>query len=312
MKCEIIKDLLPIYIEGLCSLETKEEVEAHLKNCPDCQKEYLQLKQDYQAVRPDEEKIEDFLEEKDLLEKSKEAIRVSVIDQGIGKFFSAIAILGISINFVMVVLTFIIYGYQYPKFYFKELGTGQIFILLIPFLPTAMALAGRLAMKKIKNKRTRKISSRIIFTATIPAILLGGIYTLLFIAVPPLGSVTDNPSCYMKLDGELKSFEQAAESFFPAQIPNQAGQVDYHYERYSTLFADNYSLEASWVLPEEEYKTVKEQVMRLSCFKDSAVSDSGGSGTILSTIYPERVTVRFEYHDEERRVGYWAYLGRRY
>lgn len=36
MKCGIIRDLLPLYHDGVCSPESREEVEEHLKTCPDC------------------------------------------------------------------------------------------------------------------------------------------------------------------------------------------------------------------------------------------------------------------------------------
>ncbi|MHB8125355.1 MAG: zf-HC2 domain-containing protein [Desulfitobacteriaceae bacterium] len=36
MKCEIIKDLLPSYIEGLTSNHSNEEIEKHLENCKEC------------------------------------------------------------------------------------------------------------------------------------------------------------------------------------------------------------------------------------------------------------------------------------
>lgn len=42
MKCNIAKDLLPLYFEGLCSDETKKQLEEHLKECDSCG----QLKQD--------------------------------------------------------------------------------------------------------------------------------------------------------------------------------------------------------------------------------------------------------------------------
>ena len=35
-KCEIIKDLLPLYEENLLSEESKTFVEDHLKTCPEC------------------------------------------------------------------------------------------------------------------------------------------------------------------------------------------------------------------------------------------------------------------------------------
>lgn len=34
--CEVIRDLLPLYIDRACSLRTAEVVEEHLKNCPEC------------------------------------------------------------------------------------------------------------------------------------------------------------------------------------------------------------------------------------------------------------------------------------
>ena len=40
MKCEIIRDLLPLYIDGLTSIESNQEIEKHLKNCEECQKYY--------------------------------------------------------------------------------------------------------------------------------------------------------------------------------------------------------------------------------------------------------------------------------
>lgn len=38
MKCEIIKDLLPLYCDGVCSEETSTEIESHITNCPGCQR----------------------------------------------------------------------------------------------------------------------------------------------------------------------------------------------------------------------------------------------------------------------------------
>lgn len=36
MECEVIRDLLPSYLDGLCSPRSRELVEAHLAVCPDC------------------------------------------------------------------------------------------------------------------------------------------------------------------------------------------------------------------------------------------------------------------------------------
>lgn len=38
MKCNIVKDLMPLYAEGLCSEETADEIREHLEDCPECKK----------------------------------------------------------------------------------------------------------------------------------------------------------------------------------------------------------------------------------------------------------------------------------
>jgi len=36
MDCNVIKDLLPLYIDGCCSKESSAIIEEHLKTCPEC------------------------------------------------------------------------------------------------------------------------------------------------------------------------------------------------------------------------------------------------------------------------------------
>ena len=43
-ECNIVKDLLPLYLDDVCSNESKELVLNHLKNCDECQKELENLK----------------------------------------------------------------------------------------------------------------------------------------------------------------------------------------------------------------------------------------------------------------------------
>ncbi len=38
MNCDIVKDLIPLYIDGCCSEESKKAVEEHIRNCDDCKK----------------------------------------------------------------------------------------------------------------------------------------------------------------------------------------------------------------------------------------------------------------------------------
>ena len=47
--CDIIKDLMPLYVEGLTSEETGREIEAHLEGCGECRDLYKRMKQEVEG-----------------------------------------------------------------------------------------------------------------------------------------------------------------------------------------------------------------------------------------------------------------------
>ena len=56
MNCNVIKDLLPLYVDNVCSNETKKLIEEHLKKCKDCEQELTLLKANIKTNAIDEEK----------------------------------------------------------------------------------------------------------------------------------------------------------------------------------------------------------------------------------------------------------------
>ncbi|WP_188890272.1 zf-HC2 domain-containing protein [Paenibacillus radicis (ex Gao et al. 2016)] len=46
MPCEVIKDLLPLYIDQVCSESSKQLVEEHLAKCDSCKAEYTKMQQE--------------------------------------------------------------------------------------------------------------------------------------------------------------------------------------------------------------------------------------------------------------------------
>jgi len=176
-------------------------------------------------------------------------------------------------------------------------------------LPTLLAIAGRVA---VKHSQKKPIIPKFLFVGTIPAILFGGFCTLFFVLIPPISSTTGNPANYMKIDGDAKHFEGDLLDFYPSQIPPDARQTDYFYQRYSSIFSETLKVEASWTLPPAEYEAAKQQALELGPFKNSTLSESGGNGTIIRRIPPGKVTVVFEYDDQAMRVTYRAYTGVNY
>ena len=44
MNCEVVKDLIPLYIDGCCSKESAREVEEHINDCGDCKRIFEDMK----------------------------------------------------------------------------------------------------------------------------------------------------------------------------------------------------------------------------------------------------------------------------
>ena len=44
MICDLIRDLLPSYLEGLTSESSNEEIRFHLENCGECREYYEQMR----------------------------------------------------------------------------------------------------------------------------------------------------------------------------------------------------------------------------------------------------------------------------
>ena len=61
MKCEIIKDMLPLYVDGICSIETSELIEKHLETCESCK---IELKSMKSGITLDAKAIEDNMKAK--------------------------------------------------------------------------------------------------------------------------------------------------------------------------------------------------------------------------------------------------------
>ncbi len=55
ISCEIIKDLLPLYIDNVCSSDSTDAIEEHLKDCPLCEAEFLNL-QNNTDIKPEIDK----------------------------------------------------------------------------------------------------------------------------------------------------------------------------------------------------------------------------------------------------------------
>ena len=50
MNCNIVKDLIPLYIDGCCSEESRKIVEEHIKDCDECKKLFEDMKSSSEVI----------------------------------------------------------------------------------------------------------------------------------------------------------------------------------------------------------------------------------------------------------------------
>ena len=95
MKCEIIRDLLPLYIDGLTSKESNQEIEKHLKNCEECQKYYQEMTGDIDnfSVITNEEIVD-----VNLIKKIKKKNRKKALGIFVGAFVLSGVLMGVSFH----------------------------------------------------------------------------------------------------------------------------------------------------------------------------------------------------------------------
>ena len=95
MKCEIIRDLLPLYIDGWTSKESNQEIEKHLKNCEECQKYYQEMTGDIDnfSVITNEE-----IEDVNLIKKIKKKNRKKALGIFVGAFVLSGVLMGVGFH----------------------------------------------------------------------------------------------------------------------------------------------------------------------------------------------------------------------
>jgi Putative zinc-finger len=56
ISCEIVKDMLPLYYDNVCSRDSKKMVEEHLNECDECKSELVRIEEDIKVPKEEIEK----------------------------------------------------------------------------------------------------------------------------------------------------------------------------------------------------------------------------------------------------------------
>lgn len=298
MKCDIVRDLLPTYIDGLCSNESENIIEQHLKQCEGCKRYYDNMISDISRVSETNEAIfRENLKEKGLLEKSEKYIK-HMQAKKIMKYINIICII-INVLYLIAGIGFVYYG-GIPRYLHITMGIQYFPIVLFSILPGIFAAIQLCSLKRMKHYICRIVSN--IFLQGL-FLILGLISVIcLFIVLPPLESMTDSVENYLKVDNEIDEFNPVLSAFFPNKIPEQATNIDYYYQLKKGLFSEEIIITASWVLPDKEYEETKNKIQDEYYIEE--IEKNKWSIIAKGIHYPEKATLNFIYDDDSRAVCY--------
>jgi len=92
--CNVFGDLVPLYIDGVCSDDSKRMIEGHMEQCHFCQRRYEAMKA---GVPLDQETIEQSLKAKEIIDRLQ---RKGTL-RGLPKFVLGGVIFGVAIGFLL-------------------------------------------------------------------------------------------------------------------------------------------------------------------------------------------------------------------
>lgn len=83
--CDVIKDLLPLYVDDVCSEKTKDLIEEHLAGCEECQKYYEALQENTPEIAESSsyDSWSNFEQEKAFIQKINKKIQKKITFNGI-------------------------------------------------------------------------------------------------------------------------------------------------------------------------------------------------------------------------------------
>ncbi len=307
MKCDVIRDLIPLYAENLCSEESTALVKEHLSTCSVCNEYLTAITKDITPSLPSEKELEERLSEKDLLVKSKESIRKDTIK----KILIVLNIIVITITSVIIAVYIFLSIDEIARFPALHYTFGINIIYLFGFiLMLSPIIIGSLEIYSLVNRfkskhYIRKFISNILLQLI--AMILSLAMMFIMIVAPPFESRTNNLRNYLKTDKDIKKHETVYSSFFPEEISESANNPEYRYEKYSTLLFTYCKMQLSLTLPDNEYLTEKNRILAYETIP--LEGEENAFAVVLSGVRTGlKPKLEFRFDDRSKKLSYNLYM----
>ena len=176
----------------------------------------------------------------------------------------------------------------------------HVALLLIMLVPVVACLLGTVLADNAKTPEGAKLISTVFGLIVAVGMIVGAFANYIESVSIPIRSETRNEDYYMEFDPTVtKCWIDPISAVFPAEIPADAQDVEYHY-----VFRNTFSVELSYTLPEEGYALERERL------RDEF--DMQGNTLSLSDVIQIEESGKLRYNievsasDDTMRIGYFA------
>lgn len=295
-ECNLIRDLLPLYYDEVCSTESRNAVEEHLGECEDCRQYYEQVKsaEVVENVVYDDEKEK----KKAKFFKALKKKVIFVIFTVMWRSLLLLGYLGVCGLFIYS-MSHCINQFLYEKINLQGLVVVLIALVIIPI--GALFFSFRKQRKKVWVRV--QIGVQILMIPYLCYMLLAA----LLLPMALLQSHTTDIDNYGVFDEDVaEHIEQMGTDIMPQSLPENIEQVEYSYD-YMTTFDSVLDIEAKWrYVLEEDYEQVKNEILdkRFAEIHEKFIETYEENGYIMTKYkyYNQGNTAEFGYNDETNSV----------
>ncbi len=217
-----------------------------------------------------------------------------------------------SILNIIVTIDYYKSEFIYTTFYeFEPADALSIPIRLFFVIQLLLSVLILLLNKKPKKLVLNEFGKRLVLKIVVGLWLLSW-FALPFSAAmislaPPVYSYTENPKNYLVLDEYVRMYSDDIYNLFPANIPRSVISEDSswyppdsfpettkYYYKYENMIDESFDIVAEWKLPQEEYETTKEEILK----KDgiTAQKTKGDWQCIYFADCEDDNTIKYSYH----------------
>ncbi len=188
---------------------------------------------------------------------------------------------------------------NYPKI-FIDRPLFHVVLLLIMLVPVVACLLGTVLSDNAKTPEGAKLIATVFGLIVTVGMIVGAFANYIESISIPIRSETQSKDYYMEFDETVsKCWIEPISAVFPAEIPENAQDIEYHY-----IFRNTFSVELSYTLPEAEYEQEAERLrtefnMQGSELSLSDIIEIEDSGML-------RYDISVSVSDETCRVSYFV------